>query len=178
MQVIWRVKREDGNYTHTQRCTYFSSSTFSFSSLCLSCYQHPALGVSRRLQHTDAASSRATLKCFPRYFNQLKRQHVSGATVTFASLRRMHTAALRQRQTLTVLSVAANKQPGIDLMQNSNVPTVGVFHGQDVQILASANKKNIPAIVKCGPKSVLFICIRQFALGLQKVLEPFCSLAA
>lgn len=90
VQVIRRVKREDGNYTHISLPAHFHP----FVSPADKTLRLELAAESRgRLQHRDAASSRATLKCFSRYFNQLKRQHVSDATVTFASLRLMHTVS-------------------------------------------------------------------------------------
>lgn len=57
----------------------------------------------------------------------------------------MHTpvlcgAAICKRQNFPFLSVNKNKEPVIDFMQNSSIFTVGVFHGQDVQIVDSYNE--------------------------------------
>lgn len=142
--------------THTQQCTYFSSATFCLFRRHL-IFIPPLLSLLKRC-------SRSSLRCLvgnsnteprslilnnaqalsPRYLNELRRQHVSHATVTFASPWQTHapapcSTAICERQNFhrpqREWKKIKNKEPEIDFMRNSNVPTVCVFHGQDVQIV-------------------------------------------
>lgn len=103
------------------RCTYFSSTTFSlfrrhliFIPPSLLWLKHCSWSSRWSLVDDSNTETQPRLErrssASPRYFNELKRQHVSYATVTFASLWLMHTpalcsAAIWERQNFPVLSV-------------------------------------------------------------------------